>query len=374
MGDFGGPLLSTVEATLPPRVKSGALHVENTQSPFDSVQNKQMNAMPDTDSGPALKPVDTPMQNSTANTPAEPATPTSEQPSKQPPDLPKSKDFAPQTPETSRPASNASSNFKPPTPVRNYREHPRLWVDDGPEAGQATAEWRRKFVPVLEDQTEGMTVEERTKFFDKLVRDNEDRYVQPIATYYTVHPEHLPERELDHKTAKRIDEGMKTSPKVDMAQQKCFGTWNNWGPSTSEVVSEVGPKNEPSPDEEPAECEHCIKEAKKARSLIHKVLAPVRRKFSTSHDHHHHLVPVSRRATESNADKPTDLAMSQSKTSTNDEEQDKEGRHSGSGSSSDGKEREALTETGVGMTKAISVPKKRVSIAQKLHLSTVHTG
>lgn len=360
MGDFGGPLVSTMEA-LPTRTKSGALHVENSLLPLDNFHNSSMNRV-QTFSSPnmalenenTLKPVDTPLQNSTSSTPAEPATPTSDQPL----DQPKAKDFAVNSTKASRPAtsSSSSSHFKPPTPVRTYREHPRIWITDGPEAGKCVAEWRKNYVPIFEDSTKTMTIEERAKFFDALVKEDEERYCQALATYYTVHPEHIPEREPHPKTLKKIEEGMKSSPKYDMAQQKCFGDWNSWGARTTEVVPEVGPKDEETPDEEVPECEHCVKEAKKSKSLIRKVF----RTFSSSKDQYR--AKTARRATESSKEKRPEVVISIQERSA-EEEHASASEHSGS--SSDGKEREALTETGIGMTKAI--PKKR------MRLSTVHT-
>ncbi|KAF2170874.1 hypothetical protein M409DRAFT_51121 [Zasmidium cellare ATCC 36951] len=382
MGDFGGPLLSTVE-TLPVRSKSSALHVEDCQSPKDVTADIHLDRAPTShininmsqDQKLSLEPVDTPLQHSYTNTPAEPATPTSDQPSKALPEERKSKGFAVKTSQNSRPPTTASaaSSFKPSTPIRTYREHPRLWIEDGPGAGKAIAEWRQKFVPIFEEQTKDMTMEERTKAFDKMVKEDEDRYCQALATYYSVHPEHLPEREVDPKTQKKIDVGFTESPKYDMMQQKCFGDWDNWGPRTTDLTPEVGPKNEPTPDDPIPECEHCAKEAKKARSLVCKVFS----KFSSSSKEkdHPHNKPTRRATVDSTHDARPNVVISIPDQSPEDQVVDDHelasSDHSGS-SSSDGKQREALTETGVELTKA-EPKKKRLSLVQRMRLSTVHT-
>ncbi|KAK4501526.1 hypothetical protein PRZ48_007335 [Zasmidium cellare] len=350
---------------LPVRSKSSALHVEDLQSPKDNTHDIRIERAPSShrinmsqDKKLSLKPVDTPLQ---ANTPADPATPTSDQPTKSLPGQSKSQDFAAKRSQNSRPPTTYSqaSSYKPSTPIRTYRDHPRLWIEDGPGAGKAIAEWRMKFVPIFEEQTKDMTIEERTKAFDKMVKDDEDRYCQALATYYTVHPEHLPEREVDPRTQKKIDIGFSESPKYDMMQQKCFGDWNNWGPRTTDLEPEIGPKNEASPDSDIPECEHCVKEAKKARSLVKKVFS----KITPSKE------KPTRTATVDSSKHPN-VAVSVPEASPPDEHE-RGSDHSGSWSD-DHKQREALTETGLGLTKSATL-KKRTSIAQKFRLSTVHT-
>lgn len=374
MGDFGGPLLSTMES-LSLRSKSGALHLENCQSPKDNIHDIHLEQRETSthinmsqDKGSSHHAVDTPLQHSTANSLADATTPTSEQPSKPPSEQPKAKDFAAEASQTSHSptSSSGASSFKPPTPIRSYRDHPRLWVDDGPEAGKEIAEWRQKFVPFFEEQTKNMTTSERTRFFDKHVEHDEERYCQPIAAYYGAHPEHLPERPVDPRRQKKIDTADSESPKWDMMQQKCFGFWNNWEPRATDLEPQVGPRGETTPDEKisATECKHCVKEAKKQKSLVRKVF----RKFSTSKDKSEHQ-PTRRNTV---AEKPCNIVIEIPTASDDDQVVDSnELASEHSDSSSDGRQREALTETGVGLTK--SVTKKRSSVAQEFRLSTVHT-
>lgn len=247
--------------------------------------------------------------------------------------------------------SSTDSTFKPPTPLRNYRAEPKLWVDydhRGGRAGKAIAEWKEKFVPLIHDVTKDMTIEERTEFFDRLIKEDEDRYLQPLATYYTFYPEHIPERELSVQQKCKLEEGMKElPPKMGTRQRRTFqryfdGDWS-WDPNRPAVNLEpdLGPRNERTPDNDFAICQHCISQARKekAKKILKPVMTPVlaiHRRFSKS---------VEVRAGEGQS--------SEVLREMSDDDELSEGS-----SEKESKPRD-VTETGLGMRRPMSMPARR---------------
>ncbi|KAK4623316.1 hypothetical protein CLAFUR0_06998 [Fulvia fulva] len=261
----------------------------------------------------------------------------------------KSTDSDSQTHPGARPSTDSS--FKAPTPLRNYREEPKLWEDwshEGGKAGKAIADWKEKFVPLIHDVTKAMTIQERTEFFDQLTEDDEDRYLQPLACYYTVYPDHIPDRDLNEKQVNKIEDGTNDlPPRIAAAQKRVFarhfdGEWN-WDPERPIITLEpdLGPRDEASPDEELGICQHCISQTRKGKAMkiVKPVMIPVRaiqRKLSKS-------VRVESQAGSSVASRETSDDEESSETSSG-------SKHS--------KPRD-VTETGVGRRRPMSVPRRR---------------
>lgn len=374
MGDLGGPLLSSSIEALPTRSKSGALHVENCLSPVSNIHvpsdqsRKSLASTMGKDSACHGLP-DTPLQKSAVNSPPEATTPTSDAPCKRSPGPLTAEAFKAARDSASR--SNSTDEY--PTPFQLHFAYERHCVEDGPKAGKEIADWRLGYVKFLYEKTKKLTIDKRAQLFDDLIKYNQDD-CQAIATYFSEHPEHIPEREMDAKVLKKISEAWSESPKFDMAQQKCFGNWmakeDKWGPRTTEVAPDLGPMNEPTPDDLPPECAHCIKEEKKANSFLRRTV----RKLSLSKTKNQEAPRRTRRATEGTRDNEWDVTLQIPESTPEDrpvDESAEEVAKDDASSSSGGKEREAHTETGMNIVRAI--PRERRSFAQKMGLSTVRT-
>lgn len=278
MGDIGdmdvvNPILPPVEG-LPLRTKSTALHIEDTTTSLTRELTKDSQKVLSTVT--EIQAIDTPMACS--NAPSSIASHKSDM-SDDSSELDLERERQPLEPILS-PDPNKPS--RAPSPIRGYREEPRLWVDDGPEAGKATAEWKEKFIPLLHEHTANMSVDERTKFFDELVEDDKERYLPPIATYYFENRDQIPERKLSDRAQKKVDLGFRPdNSRIQSRQWNVFRGWD-WYPDAPKVVVEerVGPKNETIPGEIP-ECEHCIKKEKrsKMRKRASTIFAPVTAPF-----------------------------------------------------------------------------------------------
>ncbi|EME43200.1 hypothetical protein DOTSEDRAFT_72548 [Dothistroma septosporum NZE10] len=242
--------------------------------------------------------------------------------------------------------SSTDSILKAPTQLRSYREEPRLWIDfehEGGKAGKAIAKWKEGFVPLIHEVTEDMTAHERTELFDKLIVEDTDRYLQPLGTYYTFYPEHIPDRETSEKQQRQIDVGMNDlSPQKAAARRRTFqkyfnGDWS-WDPYRLRVEFEpdLGPRDELTPDDELETCQHCISQTRKgkAKKMVRPVMGPflaIQRRISKSVRLDSHSSEVSR------------------------EDAYDEGSREGS---NDAKPRN-VTETGVGMRTPMSGPRSR---------------
>ncbi|KAF2207158.1 hypothetical protein CERZMDRAFT_102654 [Cercospora zeae-maydis SCOH1-5] len=174
-----------------------------------------------------------------------------------------------------RPDTPNTQTSEAPTLIRQFPKEPKfLETNRDRTCGSEAAQWRQKFVKVIEEHTQYMTIDERTEFFEACVARNKERYIQTFAAYYGRHPEQIPDRPGGVKSTEQAEEGMREDPRILERQRVLFK--QPWSAQDSEsnttpfdtkrsfiADTVAGPRDEADPTAEAARCKHCIKEARK---------------------------------------------------------------------------------------------------------------
>ncbi|KAM3418086.1 hypothetical protein BST61_g6291 [Cercospora zeina] len=175
-----------------------------------------------------------------------------------------------------RPGTPNTQTSEAPTLIRQFPREPKfLETNHDRTCGSEAAQWRHKFVKVIEEHTQDMTIEERTEFFEACVARNKERYIQTFAAYYGKHPEHIPDRPGGVKSTKQAEKGMREDPKILEKQRMLFeDSWSSQNEESNKTSpfdtkrscnpdTVAGPREEADPTIEAPRCKHCVKEARK---------------------------------------------------------------------------------------------------------------
>jgi hypothetical protein len=155
------------------------------------------------------------------------------------------------------------------------RHFPQLQpTKDGKTNAERLAANRLQSAAIVHEKTQGMTRDERAAWMDRQCDSHTSAGVtctQVFACYYTLYPEHIPDRAPDPKATEQMEKNWTETAAVRSRQQGIFGAaWCDFSvdgnlfdrPPRHPVRAPAGPKGEAVPGDE-THCLHCEKLAKR---------------------------------------------------------------------------------------------------------------